>query len=80
MLDAATIEEKIPAFAVQLQRRHGVNWKALLEKTKQFLLQPGNNNILHIADYACISTPCLLLLGDKDKMVTIAETFAVYEA
>ena len=80
MLDATTIEEKMPAFAKQLQRRHGINWKALLEKTKQLLLQLGNNNILQIADYACVSTPCLLLLGDKDKMVTTAETIAVYEA
>ena len=80
MLDATANEEKMPAFAQQLQGRHWANWKALLAKTKQLLLQLGNNNILQIADYACVSTPCLLLLGDKGKMVTKAEAIAVDEA
>jgi pimeloyl-ACP methyl ester carboxylesterase len=80
MLNANTIEEKLPVFAAQLKSRHGAYWKGLLEKTKQLLLQLGNYNILQTAGYACITTPCLILLGDKDKMVTPAETIAVYEA
>lgn len=80
MLNADTIEEKIAEFAAQLNRRHGPNWKLLLEKTKHLLLQLGNSNILQIADYACISTPCLLLLGENDKMISQEETTAVHKA
>nr|AUN35666.1 beta-ketoadipate enol-lactone hydrolase [uncultured bacterium] len=81
MLDAATIEEKVPAFAEQLRQRHGKeNWKILLGKTRDLLLQLGINNTLQLSDYSDISAPCLLLLGDKDKMVTKAETIAVQQA
>src|SRR5688572_9682026 len=42
MLDAATIQEKVPAFAAQLQQRHAHNdWKELLDKTKQLLTGLG---------------------------------------
>jgi pimeloyl-ACP methyl ester carboxylesterase len=80
MLDATTIQEKIPAFAAQLQQRHASNdWKELLDKTKQLLLGLGNNNALQAEDYTSITTPSLLLLGDRDKMVSLDETVAVYK-
>jgi len=80
MLDATTIEQKIPAFAVRLQQRHAPNdWKLLLEKTAALLLSLGKNNVLQPEDYAVISNPCLLLLGDRDKMISTAETFSVYQ-
>lgn len=81
LLDADTIEEKVPAFAEQLRQRHGTDhWKSLLEKTKSLLQQLGNKNALELSAYADISIPCLLLLGDNDKMVTAAETIAVQYA
>ncbi len=81
MLDAATIEEKLPVFAQQLQLRHGsAHWRILLEKTKILLQQLGSNNALQLRDYKHILIPCLVLLGDKDKMVTREETIAVQEA
>lgn len=80
MLDAATIERKVPAFAEQLQQRHAPNdWVALLEHTKALLTQLGENNTLTTEDYAAVATPCLLLLGDRDKMVTKEETMQVYQ-
>jgi pimeloyl-ACP methyl ester carboxylesterase len=80
MLDADTIQKKIPAFAGQLQQRHAPNdWVMLLQKTKNLLLQLGENNTLAPADYAAITTPCLILLGDRDKMVTKEETIQVYQ-
>ncbi len=80
MLDGNIIEEKIPAFANQLQLRHGhSHWKILLEETRILLQQLGSSNALQPGDYTHISTPCLLLLGDKDKMVTREETMAVQE-
>lgn len=52
MLNPAVIEEKVPAFAEQLQKRHSVSaWKEVLEKTKALLIQLGKNNILQLEDY-----------------------------
>jgi pimeloyl-ACP methyl ester carboxylesterase len=81
MLDANTILEKVPAFAKQLERRHfPSDWKILLEKTKEMLMELGKNNTLKIEDYAGISAPCLILLGENDKMITQDETMAVHKA
>jgi len=80
MLDGKTIQEKVPAFAAQLQQRHAPNdWLALLDKTSELLVNLGKQNTLQLEDYTTITTPCLLLLGDRDKMVTLDETIAVYK-
>lgn len=80
MLDAVTIEQKIPAFARQLQQRHAPqDWKLLLAKTAALLVSLGKSNILQLEDYASINTPSLLLLGDRDKMITLEETLAAYK-
>ncbi|WP_207514003.1 alpha/beta fold hydrolase [Longitalea luteola] len=80
MLDGKTIQEKVPAFAAQLQQRHAPNdWLALLDKTKELLTGLGNNNTLQPEDYATITTPVLVLLGDRDKMVSLEESQAVYK-
>jgi pimeloyl-ACP methyl ester carboxylesterase len=80
MLDADTIQQKVPAFAEQLMKRHAPNdWRKLLDRTKVLLLQLGKKNALQLADYALLKVPCLLLLGDKDKMVTLKETEDVYK-
>src|SRR5687767_15043344 len=81
MLDANTITQKVPAFATELEERHHPNdWKDVLAKTKEMLLQLGKSNCLQPGDYKTITTSCLLLLGDKDKMVTIDETVAVQQS
>jgi pimeloyl-ACP methyl ester carboxylesterase len=80
MLDAGTIREKLPAFANQLQQRHAPNdWQNVLDKTKELLLALGRNNTLQLPGYVSIETPCLLLLGDKDKMITREETEDVFK-
>ncbi len=80
MLDAKTILHKIPAFAQQLQQRHAPqDWKLLLQKTAALLINLGKNNPLQPGDYATIATPSLLLLGDRDKMITKEETFEIYK-
>ena len=80
MLNADTIEEKVPLFAKELQRRHTPqDWKQLLLHTKQLLTDLGSNNELKPEDYADINVPCLLMLGDRDKMVTLDETVNVYK-
>jgi pimeloyl-ACP methyl ester carboxylesterase len=80
MLDGKTIQEKVPAFAAQLQQRHAPNdWLVLLGKTKELLTNLGKQNTLQLEDYTYIATPSLILLGDRDKMVTLDETVAVYK-
>ena len=79
MLDASIIRQKVPAFAQQLGKRHGEeNWVALLDKTKDLLFQLGNNNLLQPHDYPGITTECMVMLGDRDKMVTLEETIGTY--
>ena len=79
MLNAAKIEEKLPAFAKALENRHAPNdWKEVLSETSKMLLEMGQSNPLQLEDYAAINLPCLITLGDKDKMITLSETLDVY--
>jgi pimeloyl-ACP methyl ester carboxylesterase len=81
MLDPALIEEKTPAFAEALRQRHApADWKALLRATAALMQALGSAPALEAADYAAITQPCLLMVGDRDKMVTLQETVAVYKA
>jgi len=80
MLDAAAIQQKVPAFAEQLRNRHlPNNWSDVLEKTIAMLTSLGLNNALNAGDHSTINSSCLILLGDRDKMVTLDETVAVYK-
>jgi pimeloyl-ACP methyl ester carboxylesterase len=80
MLDADTIIAKVPALAALLQERHQPNdWRELLERTKELLTGLGVRNALQLEDYASITNKTLLLLGDRDKMVCLEETAAVYK-
>ncbi|HRI19331.1 MAG TPA: alpha/beta hydrolase [Panacibacter sp.] len=80
LLNADVLEQKLPAFAAQLAQRHAPqNWKMVLSKVCEMLVNLGQNNTLSIEDYTSINTPCLVMLGDRDKMVTLDETVAVYK-
>jgi pimeloyl-ACP methyl ester carboxylesterase len=79
MMDPEVIQQKVPQFAQVLQLRHSpTNWKDLLQRTAQLLTGLGQQNVLTAADYQQVACPCLLMLGDRDKMVTLEETVAVY--
>ena len=81
MLDAAKIEAKVPGFAKALADRHAPNdWKDVLAKTADMLRDMGISNALKAEDYSSIDTPSMVLLGDRDRMVTLEETVAVYKA
>ncbi len=81
MLDSGKISEKLPAFAQYLSDSHSPNdWKDVLKKTQDMLVAMGTDNPLALHDYESINTRVLLLLGDRDKMVTLDETVAVYKA
>ncbi|MBK7433675.1 MAG: alpha/beta fold hydrolase [Chitinophagaceae bacterium] len=78
MLDPVTISEKLPGFAEELSKRHAPqDWKELLRETARMLRELGRDNPLKPVDYICIQQPVLLLLGDRDKMVSLEETSEV---
>lgn len=81
MLNADKIEQKVPAFAEALHKRHTAHgWKNVLSKTASMMLALGADNPLKPEDHAAITHPSLILLGDRDKMVSLDETLAVYRA
>lgn len=80
MLDPEVIEQKLPSFAAALQRRHAPqDWKQVLNKTAAMLVEMGKQNPLTASDFSTIVSPIRLLLGDRDKMVTLEETIAIYK-
>lgn len=81
MLNAEKIETKLPAFAQTLKQRHSPNdWKEVLSRTAAMLENMGRKNPLSLDDYTFIQTPCLTMIGDRDKMVSLAETVDVFKA
>lgn len=81
MLQPEKISQKLPAYAATLATRHApADWALVLQKTAAMMVSLGSSPTLSLSDYATISTPSLLLLGDRDKMVSLDETVAVYKA
>jgi pimeloyl-ACP methyl ester carboxylesterase len=79
MLDPATVQAKLPAFAETLAQRHAPHqWQALMVATAGMLRQLGQQPPLAPEDFAAIPHPSLLMLGDRDKMVTLEETYQTY--
>lgn len=80
MLDAEKIEEKIPAFAELLKLRHAPNdWKEVLAKTAEMMLEMAQKNPLTITDFKTIQHQVKIGLADQDEMVTLEETTIVVE-
>lgn len=73
-LDAANLEEKAPRFVKSLVNIHQKNdWKVVVAATQTFL------SAMHLdkfssSDFESIKTPVRLMVGDRDKMVSIQET------
>lgn len=81
MLDAAAIVAKVPAFAAALEEMHAPNdWKDILQRTANMLIEMGRDNPLKPEDYKEIKIPSLIMLGDRDRMVTLEETVTIYKS
>jgi esterase/lipase len=79
MLNPAKIEEKIPAFAKTLEKRHAPqepsdNWKIVLNKTAEMMIDLGKKPVLSDDVLDKIENEVLISVGDKDTMVTLEET------
>ncbi|RYD88811.1 MAG: alpha/beta hydrolase, partial [Sphingobacteriales bacterium] len=80
MLDPDKLEAKVPVFAATLSSRHApLNWKEVVRGTAALLTDLGHNPRLQEAQFKAISSPVLLLLGDRDTMVTFDETRAAWQ-
>lgn len=81
MLNPEVIEAKVPKYAAALADKHApIDWKMLVRKTGALLTSLGDAPPLKLPEYATIQQPCLVALGDRDKMVTLEETLAVYKS
>lgn len=79
MLNPDKISEKVPAFAKKLEHIHGVdNWKLVLTKTAEMMLALGEGPALSLTDLSEVNHTVLLSVGDKDMMVSLEETIAMY--
>ena len=74
MLDAKTIEEKVPKFAAALQTRHGNDWQLLLQKTAEMMTELGKNNVLDPTAFSKVKNKVFIGLADGDTMVSSEET------
>jgi esterase/lipase len=78
-LDPEKILKKVPAFAEELKAKHlHLDWKILLEKTKQMMQDLGRFNVLPINELCNIDTPICVGIGDKDNTVSVEEAYNVY--
>lgn len=81
MLDPDVIESKVPKFADLLKSRHGLeHWESVLHRTAHMMIQLGKQNALTQEDFERIPHRSLIMIGDKDNMVTCEETLAVSKA
>ncbi|HEY1039036.1 MAG TPA: alpha/beta fold hydrolase [Bacteroidia bacterium] len=80
MLNAETLEEKVPKFADTLKQRHGEeSWKQLLSKTADMMKALGNDKLLTEEKLKQVQNRVLIGLADKDNMVSLEETHNVYK-
>lgn len=79
LLNPDKITEKVPAFADKLSRLHyPENWKTVLEKTAEMMINLGKVPALNDEDFSKIENETLLSVGDRDNMVSAEETIHVY--
>lgn len=80
MLQVNIIEEKVPAFAQMLAKRHGANeWKMVLSATALLLSELGANPLLTDEVLNQINTKSMLMIGEKDNMVSQEETASIVQ-
>lgn len=79
MLNPEKIQEKVPAFAEALKKRHyPEDWRIVLDKTADMMLQLGQAPALNETLLRAIQSKVLIAVGDRDTMVSIEESLSVF--
>lgn len=79
MLDHETIDRKVPQFGATLRARHGEDhWVEVLRRTAGMMEGLGDAPALGPEDLQQIGIPVRMMVGDRDRMVTIEETVGAY--
>ncbi len=76
-LEPKIIMEKLPEYAEYLDSIHPVGWEENVQKTKQLMLNLGDNPMLTDEILRQINLPVTIGRGDLDKMVSDQESFHV---
>jgi len=81
MLDKEKMLEKIPAYAQTLQKRHSaMGWEQVLNGTAQIMRALGEHPFLTPTNVASLQVSVTMGLGDRDTMVSLAETLQIQQA
>lgn len=79
-LNPEKIEEKVPKFAAYQDSLHTpLDWKQVMLKTADMMLDLGNGAGLSEEQIRQISTPSLITIGDLDNMSTVEESQNIAE-
>lgn len=79
-LNPAVIQERFPAYASKLENQHTTfGWEKLLDATAAMMLRLGDEVVLTDADFASIEIPVAIGLGDRDKMIPIADAVSIFK-
>ncbi len=80
-LDVEKMRAKVPHFAQSLAARHtGAGWETVVNQTRAMLLALGESGGFTPTQAAGLTQPVRVMLGDRDRTVTLAETVAIYQA
>lgn len=77
-LNPQQIEEKVPHFAKDLQRRHK-DWKLLLERTSGLMRKLGDSPLLQSKSLSQLHFPIFICRGENDKMVSREESMQMVQ-
>lgn len=78
-LNPDKIEKKVKAFADQLEKNHPGRWRSVVLKTKELLLDLGEDSPLSAADLSSIGHNIRLHIGDRDQTADLDDTIRVYK-
>lgn len=75
LINPSVIEKKVPHFAKILEYRHtGSDWREVLRKSSEILIGLGTKPELDRDCFKKIKQEVLILVGDKDHLVTVEES------
>lgn len=81
LLDVEQMRAKVPGYAATLAARHrGAGWEEVVNQTRAMLLALGESGGFTPDQAAQLSMPVRVMLGDRDRTVSLAESVAIYQA